>query len=252
MVNVRLAIIGKPPPELNFKEVRKWKSDLFKVLPEVKYPINLTPDWGDWGYSDNNFRMNLPTAEEIKRQTKDNQKADLTIYVIDTLIEDNWFSRIFDTNRIVVTFYQAKGILRSEHIPFENYVLTHLYFYSLLAVKKGGAGIKMPDELAMVHGARRGCIFDMCGIKEELPDSCIIPILCDSCKKKLENVDISLLAKVEKELKRLKRGWYYQTARFLKGHPLLSLCASILLALFCNMIANLCYNEFIRYFNQIK
>ena len=246
MVNVQLVIIGKLPPELNVKEVRRWKSKLFKVLPEVKIPLNLTPDWENWGYSDKNFRMNLPTAEEISRQTGNNKKADLTIYVMDALIEDNWFSRIFDKDRIVVTFYQAKDILRSEHIPFENYVITHLYFYSLLSVKKGGVSIEMPDELAMVHGARRGCIFDMCGIKDELPDSCITPTLCNSCKNKLENVDVGLLTKVEKELKRLKRGWYYQAARFLKVHPLLSLCASMLLAIVCGMIANLCYDEIIR------
>ena len=247
MVNVRLVTIGKLPPEMNVKEVLRWKSDLFRVLPEVSnYPINLTPDWGDWGYSDNNFRLNLPTEEEITLQTKDNKKADLTIYLMDTLIEGNWFSCIFDKNRIVVTFYQAKRILRSEHIPFENYMITHLYFYSLLSMKKGGVSIEMPDELSMVHGARRGCIFDMCGIKEELPDSCLKPVLCNSCKNKLKNIDEGLLAKIEKELKGLRRGRYYQAAQFLKIHPFLSLCASMLLALICGMLANFCYDEFFR------
>jgi len=35
-------------------------------------------------------------------------------------------------------------------------------------------------------------VFDLCGIKEELPDSCIAPGLCSSCEDKLKNVDIKL------------------------------------------------------------
>lgn len=241
MVNVRLVFIGKVPAELNVKKVTNWKSSLFKVYPEVKYPLNLTPDIIPWGYSDNNLSKNLPSAEEVKQQSKENQEVNLLFYIIDAPIQLNWFSRIFAPNRIVLTFYEAKDILRKEYIPFENYIITHLYFYSLLFVKVGTGTITMPDELAMVHGARRGCVYDMCGIKDELPDSCITPGLCSHCENELKNVDLNLLTTVKKELKRLKRMSYYRFVLFLKANPKLSVAASALFAALCSVLGSFIY-----------
>lgn len=241
MVNVRLVFVGKIPAELNVKKVVKWKSSLFKVLPNVKYPLNLTPDIIPWGYSDVNLTKGFPSADKIKQQTQDGKEADLTFYIIDAPIQDNWFTRIFDPNRIVLTFHEAKDILKKEYVPFENYVISSLYFYSLLYVKVGTGTITMSDELAMVHGARRECVFDMCGIKDELPDSCITPGLCRSCEEKLKNVDEKLLADVRKELKNLKRMRYFQLALFLKANPCLSLGASVLFAVFCSLLANIIF-----------
>lgn len=241
MVNVRLVFIGKVPAELNVKKVMNWKSNLFKLYPEVKYPLNLTPDIHPWGYSDINLSANLPSTAKVKQQSKDNQEAELTFYIIDAPIEDNWFSRIFEPNRIVVTFFEAKDILRREYIPFENYIITHLYFYSLIFVKVGTGTITMPDELAMVHGARRGCVFDLCGIKEELPDSCIAPGLCSSCEDKLKNVDIKLLTTVKTELKELKRMPYFRIILFLKANPILSFIASVVFAALCSVLGSCLY-----------
>lgn len=243
MVNVRLVVIGKIPAELNVKKVVKWKSNLFNVLPEVKYPLNLTPDIMPWGYSDGNLAKGLPSAEKIRQQTKDGKDADLTFYIIDAPIQNNWFTRIFNPNRIILTLHEAKDILKAEYIPFENYVVSSLYFYSLLYIRVGNGTITMPDELAMVHGARRECVFDMCGIKDELPASCLAPGLCHSCEGKLKNVDVELMADVRKELKKLKRTHYFRWVLFLKNHPYCSLFASILFAISCSILANIVYHS---------
>ena len=245
MVNVRLVFIGKNPPELDVRNVTSWKSDLFKIYPEVRYPLNLTPDIYPWGYSDVYLSKNLPSVAKVTQQTKDNQKTDLTFYIIDAPLENNWLSRIIEPNRIVVTFYEAKDILKKEYIPFENYIIQNLYFYSLLFVKAGTGIITMDDELNMVHGARRCCVFDMCGLKEEMVDSCIEPILCTSCKKQLENVDENLLMKVEQELKGLKRSSYYKMALFLKAHPWWSLIASLVAAIVCGVLGSFIYQGLI-------
>lgn len=232
MVNVRLVFVGKVPVELNVEKVYNWKSNLFKILPDVRYPLNLTPDITPWGYSDANLNMGLPSATKVKQQTRDGKDVDLIFYIIDAPIEDNWFTRIFDPNRIVITFHEAKDILRKEYVPFENYVISSLYFYSLLYVKLGTGTITMNDELVMVHGARRGCVYDMCGIKDELPDACITPGLCSRCENELKNVDQELLRVVKIELKRLKRTSYYRMVLFLKANPYLSLVISMSFAVF--------------------
>ena len=37
------------------------------------------------------------------------------------------------------------------------------------------------DEDAITHDYREGCIYDMCGIKEDIVYSCVAPTICEQC-----------------------------------------------------------------------
>ncbi len=241
MVYLKLVTIGNLDPELNIKKVKKWRSSIFKVDQEDEvFYLNTKSDLisPQWGYSDTNLAHHLPSVERLNLDTR---RPYLVIYVVDIPLEDNHFTRILDNNRIVVTLYEITDILKDKKVPLENYIISQMYTYTLLVLLKTGKKVTMDDEMFMVHDARRGCLFDMCGIKREVVDSCLSPIICKECMGKLSLKGISQndLIRIEKELKCLNRSWYYRIALLLKRHPIISLIISLLVTLLLNVGANL-------------
>lgn len=45
----------------------------------------------------------------------------MTVYILEVPLENNYFSRIIDQNRVLISYYEIKGILRIESIPLENF-----------------------------------------------------------------------------------------------------------------------------------
>lgn len=243
MVVVYLAFIGNIIHELDTLKIKKWKSSLFQLEYNFDsiYSLSVNSDTDSWGYSDETLKKSLPDMDIIKHDSHIQGKIDLIIYVLDIPLQDNYFSRIIDNNRILITYYQIKEILQQENIPLENYLIKLIYTYVLLFKGKRGNNLSMEDEEEMAHDAHRGCIFDMCGVKNEIVYSCISLIVCDSCKSSLikKNVSGYNVSIVNKELKRLKKDYYYRMLDFLKKHPILSLSLSGMVALLLNVLANL-------------
>lgn len=244
MVKIRIVLVGVTLTKFQVKRLAKWKSDLFCVVSDnghYSFDNNKKPDLPRFAYSDDYFKLHLPSDAQVSQQAKDKQKADLIVYIVDAPIEGNWYSRIFDTNRIVITLYQAKQILKDEHIPFENFILKRLYMYSLLYLKKGNAGINMRDEEEMLHYTRKGCIFDSCFIKKDFIDSCLQPIICSQCKNALieSHIKKELVDVVDKELKRMTRGCYLGTIHWLQNHPISNLLFAALVSAFVSYLFNI-------------
>jgi hypothetical protein len=230
VVKIRIVVMGRIPDELNLRKLLKWKSKLFAVSSSKQHHSmnNMQPDISSFYYSDVLLRTNFPNASQVEKIAGDDNKTDLTIYLVDIPIEGNYFSRVFDKNQIVITFYQAKNMLREEHIPFENYVLKRLYMYSLLFLSSRNNHIVFKDEDLCLHYERNGCLFDGCYIKEEFVDSCIKPIICGECYQLLRKSHIQdeLLKTVDDELKKVTRGFRYGIIHWLHTHPLAYLLVS--------------------------
>lgn len=98
--------------------------------------------------------------------------------------------------------------------------------------------MSMLDEVRFAH-ARKGCLFDMCGIKTEVIYSAVSPSLCIECENKLNGrVQTSIINKVKKELKQIRKDFYHRLLSFLKNHPYYSLIISGLAAIVLNLISN--------------
>lgn len=248
MVKVRIAVIGGKDPELGIGRVSDWKSSIFKVVDIDYFFLNAMSDIPTWGFSDENLSQNLPRKEQFKKDAE----SDIIIYVMDVPLQSNYYSRILDNNRIVVTYYEIREILREQKIPLENYLVRLIYAYSLLFMIKTGKTLTMVDEQLMAHDARRGCLFDMCGIKKEISASCLSPQICGECYGKLlkKNVPEDTLKSVNRELKKLKRGLFYSIEVFLKQHPILSILISFLAATVSSIFASLIM-KFFKWFSQL-
>ena len=238
MINIRLVTFGQFSSELNITKIANWESVLFKVVDHQQYNLTLVPDLPNWGYSDRNLNANLPTPEGLDIGATLNETVQINIFVLDAPLQGNYYSRILDNDCIVVTYYQIREILYKEDIPLENFMLRLLYAYSFIYMAKQGKHMSMSDEARFAH-ARKGCLFDMCGIKTEVIYSSVSPSLCGECENKLNGkVQTSVINKVRKELKHIRKDVYHRVLSFLKNHPYLSLAISGLTAIVLNLMAN--------------
>lgn len=248
MINIRIVTIGKSISDLDIIKIRKWESRLFVILDEIRnYTLNTDSDAHLWAYSDKNLQKSLPTPEQTLNDSDSKKKSDITIYVLDVQLENNYFSRILDNNRILISYFEIKEILRSENIPLENFLISLLYSYSLLFLAKREQFLSMKDEENIAHDAFRGCLFDMCGIKSEIIHSCVSPIICDMCKTYLKRNKVSenCINIANKELKRIKKDCYYRIISFMKKYPIWALFISGTTALILNILANYIYSLFL-------
>ena len=242
-INVRLVPTGSIFRELDLKRIRKWDSALFQVecIEERSYLPKKSDIVTDnlWAYSDKMLEESLPVFNPSKENS-----LDLTIFILDAPIEDDFLTRIINHNRIVLTYYDAREYLLKENIPLENYLISNIYTNVLLLLAKFRSGqgriLTLDDEDDITHDYREGCIYDMCGTKEDIVYSCVKPIICIECSRYLEKKGVSLkdINQAKKELKRLERTFYYSIVHMMKKYPLWIFISSCWLAIFMSIIAN--------------
>ena len=233
-VYVRLVAMGNIINELDLFHITHWKSRLFSIEKEVKRGI-LPQKAGmiPWAYSDAQLDDTFSRINHLS-------KADVTFYILDAPIQDNYLSRVLSENRIVLTYYQAKEMLERERIPLENYILSHIYAYVLLFLAKADKTINPTDEIDISHDYRDGCLFDMCGVKADVVYKCVQPKICERCKTYLINHGVTRddVIIAEKEQKKLKRPLYNRIVRKLKSYPIIAFLLSCCLAAIMSMVAN--------------
>jgi len=145
----------------------------------------------------------------------------------------NWYSRRIGNNRAVFTFHEIKEYLKQENIPLENAVLRVLYAYTLLFIRSGN---KIPDyteATSYTHDETRGCLYDMNGVKSDIVESCVTPIVCSECQERMKNQHVSnnAISAVQNEIKKIRKTAYFRALDFVKQKPITSLAISSLFAL---------------------
>lgn len=242
MVKVKIAVIGGISQELKDKKLLKWKSDVFSICGDiVKCNLNAQPDLEyNRGFSDETLKQCLPTLEQIRTNSNNKDNWDITIYVMSVPLQGNYYSRILNENRIVVTYYDIKNLLNEKDIPLENYLLRLLYAYTLVFMAKEGKVMSMQDEGFLSHEDSRGCIFDMSGTYQDISYSSVSPTICEECVGKLvtRNIPNNKIQQIRKELKGVRLTWNNRLNLFLKRHPILSIVLTIFSTLLLGLIVN--------------
>lgn len=241
MTKIKIVTYGNVKHRLDIDSIIRWKSRLFTIIPDInEYNIGVKSDIGSWGFSDRCLRLNLPSIESIMVGDSLSQDADLYVYVTNVPLEDNYFSRIIAPNRIVLSIFQVQDILRRADIPLENFIIAMLYDYSLMFTASGRS-LSMEYENELAHNDANGCIFNNCGHKEEIIDTCLKPHLCDICKSHfLQNsVPADQISGINSELRRLDRPIYYRLKHFIKERPVMALLLSAFTTILLSIIAGL-------------
>lgn len=244
MLYVKVIFVENPPYGFSKKVIKKWKSNFFKISMGIGFfKPDASPDLLDnYGYSDEKLRQSLVDTQE----DKENELYNLKFYVVNVPLAEDCFSRILSEDTIVITYYEIKDILESEGLPLENYLLSSLYTYVFL--------YKCYDKFSeenLVHLVCRGCIFDFCGNKKDVINSCDKPKICESCRKRLveKRVPVGEINKANQELRHLRRN---VIDRLKKNPTKYIVIFSIVLPLMVSVTASLIYDSLKNVVSQEK
>ena len=236
-VKIKLAILGHLPHASDIDKLKNWESSLFEITEIVSYVINGDSDGQKWEYSDQNIE---------RKQLPDRVDADVLLAVTSVPLQSNYFARRFSDNRVCLTYNEMTEILSSDNIPKVNLVLRVLYSISFVYRRYGNRIPLMHENTNFSHDETRGCIFDMNGIKTDIIYSLNKPQLCTSCIHALTNneiptnrIDKGLIDKVQKELKKINKGSYYNITDWIKKYPYWAITISSLTAIFLGMVGSL-------------
>lgn len=233
-IKIKLGIIGYLPFVLNRKKIKNFKSDIFEIIGEIDdYHFNSDSDTEFWGYSDNKLNSELPK----------NCEADFFIGITYVPIENNYYARRLENNRIVLSFYEMYQILTEGHVPLENLIYRVLYAYSLVYLRQNNIIPPQREFLGFTHDDTRGCLFDMNGNKTDVLFSLDKPIICDDCTNRLrqEKVADNKISKIKNEIKGIKKKRFYKISDFVKEKPLLSIGISLIVGVLVSLTANVIF-----------
>jgi hypothetical protein len=223
-IKIKLVILGQLPLVININKIVNWKSSLFQVMPQVdRFEITLNADGDDWDFTDDNIRHHIPPQLD----------GDIVLAITRIPLQDNYYARRFDQNRVCLSFYEMDDILRSENIPLENLILRLAYAMSFVYKKYGNRLPPISEYTEYAHDETRGCLFDMNGVKGDIIYSTHKPKICDSCVAKLKEsrVASNLIEAVQNEIKNVKKTNYYVLADLVKKHPYLAIIISAITAI---------------------
>jgi hypothetical protein len=91
------------------------------------------------------------------------------------------------------------------------------------------------------HHETRGCIFDITGIKTDLPASCNKPKICDECQERLKKnlVSNDIIELSQKKFLKIRKEFYYRILDFVKMYPVWALLISSVYGIILNIIASI-------------
>lgn len=244
-IRVKIVSLGNLYFELNRENITKWKSALFEVEQKIDYySLNDSPDTPDWGFSDKNLKKIIANLNNVDTSSD----ADITFYVLDAPIEDNYLVRNMGHNRIIVSYYQVKELLHLAKLPIKNYLLVIIYSYALLLMtKKQGDWVTDEDEEPFLHYDSTGCIYDFCANRADIIRLCESPHLCDNAEQTLKKlgVDRTVINRARKELKGIRRDWFNGVVLFVKTNKAISILLGILGTIVLNVISGIISNYLI-------
>lgn len=242
-IKIKIVILGNLPHRFNIQKIQQWQSNLFSIAEGIDYhSLTSDSDTIGWGYSDKLISTQLP----------DFQDSNFLLALTNVPLENDWYSRRLKNNKVIFTFHEIKDYLLYENIPLENVVLRILYAYSLGYMRSGGKIPEYHELSGFTHDETRGCLYDMNGIKFDLVESCVNPIICSDCEHKLSSgkVPLNLISDTRKELNKVKKDLYFRWVDFIKIHPILSVMISLFSVVFfgsaSSLIATLIYEELIK------
>lgn len=242
-LKIKIIILGYIPKELDINKLKKWNSDLFEISKVDYLNLNCNSDINNWAYSDKMFKKLL---ENI------NDGTDFVLVIANIPLENQYFSRIFSDNKIILTFHEIKKVLFDENIPLENLVFRILYAYSLAYIIFGNKISTDYEKMAAVtHEETKGCVFDMNPFISDVVVSCNRHVICEKCQERLiqeTNISMNTIEKIMSELQRVKKTLYYRWLDYIKIRRVRSVIISSSFVILLSVISSILYDFLKTYF----
>ena len=237
---IKLCLLGYQRHLDKIKRLQKYHSELFEIIECVKIKHLPQCDLG-WAYSDNAiFKL-------LSSNNMNNNSVDLCLCFIDYPIEDNYFTRDLsklDSKTVICSFYQVETIFTEKNVDLFNYLLG-IVLNEIIQI----AVLNKVDENFFLHDDTRSCLFDMCGIKDDIAIKYNAPQLCSSCIEKIEShsTDENFILHLQKEFKSFKKMLFFRILEFIKQRPILSISITFIFTIIINILSSLLY-EAIKFF----
>lgn len=235
-VKIHIGIIGYLPFEFNRKRLENWKSDIFEVIGISDYVINTSrSDTTDWGYSDATLNNELPQRN----------LEDIFIGITYVPIENNYYARRLDDNRVIISYCDIHRDIVANNIPIENLVLRVIYASSLIFFIEKNIPSAQMKRHELLHDDTRRCIYDMNGNdKADVIYSLNKPQLCNGCvailrARKLSN---NIIDRVNHELRGIRKDRFSEIVCFVKRKPIISMLITLLVGIAISLAANFIYD----------
>lgn len=228
---IRLCLLGYQRYKETINKLCTYKSKLFEVVDCIEIKQLPPPDC-DWTYTDK-IICNLLTQKQLSNAT-----VDLCLCFIDQPIECNYFTRdlsTFDDKTVLCSFYEVEDIFTRNNIDLFNYV-HGIVLNSLVQI----ATLHKLNEKHFLHDDTRNCLFDMCGLKNNIAIKYNIPSLCPNCIAKIEAhaIEKEFIPLLQNEFKTFKKTPLLVMINFIKDKPILSIIITILSTTILNIISS--------------
>ncbi|MDX5325093.1 MAG: hypothetical protein LPK80_02425 [Bacteroidota bacterium] len=229
---IKLVTLGQLPVEFNRKVIQNHKSGAFELAGQIEaFSLNCDSDGENWEFSDILLSGQLPSYDD----------CDFLIAISNVPLEDNYYTRRLENNKIIFTFHEIREYFNHENIPLENMILRLLYGYSLVYRRSGNRIPEIQEFTNFTHDETRGCLFDMNGIKSDIVKSCVKPIICPECVLRLESemVSTDYIQCVKKEISKIRKKLFYRISDYVKSNPIRALLISGLAAILLGTIGSI-------------
>jgi len=229
-LRIEIVQLGKSKFNNEWKFLSKLRdkndSKIFEIV-DIK-SISLPNTDNFWGYSDSVL------SDLVKRSNS----IDLTICFIDYPLEGNYFLRRLRDNVAVATFYETSEIFANANVSLNNYILLFIYISCTLYL------LDIDDIECSFHDETRGCLFDTCGIKEDIIVSATNPQLCYECEAYLRKspLPIDYIEQLKKEIKHIKKLLYFRMLDWIKLHPILSIVITTTFTILIGLLTSALYD----------
>ena len=237
-IRVKVITLGHMPPLMDLGRLSAWSSQVFEIVGSIEnHEIRCNSDGSGWEFSD----------ELLSEQIQADKSVDFVFALANVPLDMNWYSRRIGQNRAVLTFHEIKDYLKQENIPLKNVVLRVLYAHALLFIRSGNKIPGYSEAASYTHDETRGCLYDMNGVKSDIVESCVTPIICSECQERMRDQRVSnnVISVVQNEIKKIRKTVYFRALDFVKERPVAALVVSslygILLGATGSMVASYIY-----------
>lgn len=227
-MNISLVTLGHLKYPFKKKDLTKWKSGLLKITCSAEVMLLPDPEGHRQEYLDRQL-LNL---------IQSNQKAEITVALIDAPLENNYYMRVISKSTFVISLFEMAEIVRDANLTIEQYIIRNLYIIAVVCVSRNPA---IPfDYSKWAHKAIRGCLFDMNMDKKDIVFSLGKTAICDECTTRTQSYQLpnGFIKNLKNELKKIQKPIYYRMLDWVREHPIWALVFSALFAISLNLFAS--------------
>lgn len=232
-LSVKIVIAGHLRNTLDLRKLRRFKSRFFSIA-EVE-SIDALPSPG----KDDGFLDIVYSRSEVASLLDPINGADIVLGIMNYRFDDNFYLHRTGENKACLSIADIDRILLSHNISIENFILKNIYEMTVFVNTLGK--LNTDDVYNFVHQDTRGCLFDLNGDKLDVLHNTERPIVCDSCKAKINSRSVpeDFTKHLESELKSIRKPFICTIELFIKKYPLFSLLVTFLFGVLVNIISNI-------------